>query len=201
MFIGLYDQHKRLTVLQEDPEFRQYDLNCQRSCLFPLDRAFKSFFRRLKAGQKPGFPRFKGKDRGVRSFSTSKPRLDSHGQWPSLSLKGIGRFRFKGDIPGKVLRARVVKTSLRIVGQLVVDLPDPQSHPQPPLGIDVGVAARATLSDGHRYVGNQVDRERLPVLHQRLSKAKQGSKTRQKRNGILPAVTNSLPHRPGYQIR
>ena len=29
-------------------------------------RAFKSFFRRIKAGQKPGFLRFKSRDRGGR---------------------------------------------------------------------------------------------------------------------------------------
>lgn len=178
--IGLYDQTKSLTAVREDAEFSEYDLKSQRSCLFTLDRAFKRFFRRVKAGQKPGFPRFKGKARGVRSFSTSAPRLTSHGKWNSLALKGIGRVRFKGDIPGKVLKARVLKTPIRIVVQLVVELPDAQPAPQPPLGIDVGVVARATLSDGQRYVGNHVDRERLTVLHQRLSKAKQGSKNRQK---------------------
>ena len=73
--VSLYDQNKSVTLLREDAEFSQYDLKCQRSALFTLDRAFKSFFRRVKAGQKPGFPRFKSKDRGMRSCSTSQPRL------------------------------------------------------------------------------------------------------------------------------
>jgi putative transposase len=28
-----------------------------------LDKAFQAFFRRVKAGEKPGYPRFKGKNR------------------------------------------------------------------------------------------------------------------------------------------
>ena len=183
--VSLHDQNKSLTVLRDDPEFNQYDLKCQRSALFTLDRAFKGFFRRVKAGQKPGFPRFKNKYRGVRSFSTSRPRLKSHGRWHSLSLKGIGRLRFRGQIDGTVLKARVVRTPIRIVVQLVVEHPDAQSAPRPPLGIDVGITARATLSDGTRYVGQQIDRERLTVLQKRLSNAKKGSKNRQKRKRML----------------
>ena len=183
--LSLYDQHKRLPVLRADAAFQQYALKGQRSCLFPVDRAFKRFFRRVKAGQNPGFPRFKSQARGVRSFSTSQPRLKSPGNWQHLSVKGMGRLCFKGEINGDVRKARVIKTPLRVVIQLIVDLPDVQPAPRPPLGIDGGIAARATLSDGTRYVGNQIDRERLTVLQHRLSAAKKGSKTRQKRKRML----------------
>ena len=128
--IGLYAQCKSLTALRADQDFSPYDLKCQRSCLFTLDRAFKSFFRRVQAGQQPGFPRFKSTDRGVRSFSTSQPRIKSHGKWHALAIKGMGRFRFKGSIEGSVLKARVVKTPMRVVVQLVVKLPDAQPKPE-----------------------------------------------------------------------
>lgn len=98
--------------MRDAAEFSPYALKCQRSALCTLDRAFKRFFRRVQAGQKLGFPRFKSKDRGVRSFSTSQPRLKSHGRWQSLSIKGIGRLRFKGEMPGAILKARVVKTPM-----------------------------------------------------------------------------------------
>ncbi len=179
-----------MTDLREDVAFSPYDLKCQRSCLFTLDRAFKSFFRRVKTGQKPGFPRFKRKDRGIRSFSMSQPRLKTHGKWQSLSIKGIGRLRFKGRIEGtvvkaRVVKARVVKTPLRGVVQRVVALPDAQPNPQPPLGIDVGIAARVTLSDGQRWTKPEVGRERLTVLQQRRAAAKNGSQNRQKRKRTL----------------
>ncbi len=183
--VSLYDQYKSLTVLRADPEFSQYALKGQRSCLFTLDRAFKAFFRRVKAGQKPGFPRFKGRDRGMRSFSTSQPRLKQHGKWHARSIKGIGRLRFKGQADGTVVKVRVVQTPLRVCGQLVVELPDTQPPFSLPLGIDVGIAARITLSDGQRWTTNAVDRERLTVLQQRLAAAKKGAKMRQKRKRML----------------
>ena len=182
---SLYDQLNGLTELRTDSEYSSYNVLCQRSCLHTVDRAFKAFFRRLKAGQKSGFPRFKSKDRGIRSFSTSRPLIKSKGRWHFLTIKGIGKFRFKGEIIGKVIKARIVKTPIRVVIQLVVELPDVQSSPQPPLGIDVGVSARVTLSDGQRWTKNEVDRERLTVLQQRLSAAKKGSKNRQKRKSSL----------------
>ena len=56
-----------------------------------LDRAFRAFFRRVKAGEKPGYPRFRGRDRyntftfkdagkrnGVR-FAAGGKRLYVHG--------------------------------------------------------------------------------------------------------------------------
>ena len=152
--VSLYAQNKSLTELRKDQAFSQYDLKSQRSCLFTLDRAFKGFFRRVKAGQQPGFPRFKSKDRGMRSFSTTQPRLKPQGKWHTLSLKGIGRLRFKGQIAGTMLKARVVKTPIRVVVQLVVALPAAPPRPNPPLGIDVGIQARVTLSDGHRWTKN-----------------------------------------------
>ena len=72
-----------------------------------------------------------------------------------------------------------------MVVQLIVALPDAELAPRPPLGLDVGIAARATFSDGTRYMGNQVDHERLTVLQQRLSAAQKGAKTRQKRQRML----------------
>ena len=83
------------------------------------------------------------------------------------------------------MKARVVQPPLRVCGQLVVELPDTPPHLSLPLGIDGGMAARITLSDGQRWTTNAVDRERLTVLHQRLATAKKGSKTRPKRKRML----------------
>lgn len=129
--LSLSDQHKSLTALRAAPEFAHYDVKGHRSCLFPVDRAFKGFCRCLKAGQKPGFPRFKSQARGMRSFSPSQPRLKAHGQWSRLALKGIGRVRFKGQVAGTVLKARVVNTPMRVVIPLGVELPDAQPKPNP----------------------------------------------------------------------
>ncbi|MBI2169907.1 MAG: helix-turn-helix domain-containing protein, partial [Actinobacteria bacterium] len=45
------------------PEIMRFGVCAARGTLTRLDRAFRAFFARVKAGQAPGFPRFKGKGR------------------------------------------------------------------------------------------------------------------------------------------
>jgi putative transposase len=58
---GLYDQIKTLPALKAE---RPSLLNCNAQALqnvaVRVDLAFQAFFRRLKAGDTPGYPRFKG---------------------------------------------------------------------------------------------------------------------------------------------
>ncbi len=54
--ISLYDQFKELTELRQDPRFATLTVEVQRDPLCRVDRAFRDFFRRCKAGEKPGHP-------------------------------------------------------------------------------------------------------------------------------------------------
>src|SRR2546423_4501778 len=45
------------------PEFKRVGSQVLQDVLRRVDRAFEAFFRRCRAGQKPGYPRFKGRDR------------------------------------------------------------------------------------------------------------------------------------------
>ena len=55
--IRLFDQQKQLTGW--DHPVLRFGVWPARGTLTRLDRAFQGFFRRVRAGQKPGFPRFK----------------------------------------------------------------------------------------------------------------------------------------------
>ncbi len=56
----MYTQMKELTQLRKDQQFwRDIGLTVSRGVLKRVDRSFKAFFRRVKAGEKPGYPRFK----------------------------------------------------------------------------------------------------------------------------------------------
>jgi putative transposase len=55
------DQCKALTECRAAlPDMRALPANLQRGTLRRIDEAFKGFFGRLKRGEKPGFPRFRG---------------------------------------------------------------------------------------------------------------------------------------------
>lgn len=81
-----YDQLRELTELRKEPEYSAIPAKLQRWTLSRLDDSFKAFFRRVKAGEEPGFPRFKGKNRW-RSFGFA--------EFHSIRLRN-NRLYFKG---------------------------------------------------------------------------------------------------------
>ena len=176
--ISLYDQHKSLTVIRgDDQAFRQFHAATQRSALNRLDRAFQSFFRRVKAGEKPGFPRFKGRSRGIRSFDVPVPFIRDS----SLYVKGVGRFRLPSIPADEIKMARVVKTALRVTVQLIVPMEDRPRMPDAPIGIDMGLKKRAVLSTGEAVPAVHLDRRTLKRKQRVLARAKKGSATRRKK--------------------
>src|SRR5262249_23879673 len=66
--LGYKEQSRHLTEARTLPEVKSHLRAIQQDAIERLDEAFQGFFRRLRNGEKPGFPRFKGKDR-YRTFS------------------------------------------------------------------------------------------------------------------------------------
>jgi putative transposase len=62
-----------------------------------VDLAFKAFFRRVKAGEKPGYPRFKGRNRyDSFTYPQSGFRIDEQGK---LYASGAGTSRSSYTAP------------------------------------------------------------------------------------------------------
>ena len=185
--ITAYDQQKSLTKIRADDEwFSGFHLHSQRSALQRLDRAFQNFFRRVKAGEKPGYPRFKSVRRGVKSFETGSFSVVEEGAWKSVTFKGVGKFRFQGEVVGEPKVVRIVKTPRRVKLMLVCEIPlDPPKDTRPPLGIDVGVRERFTLSNGVVLPKVSIDRRRLKRLQRLVDRAVEGSNNRRKKIAML----------------
>src|ERR1700680_475032 len=65
--VSFFDQSRTLTTLRElRPEVLEHGVTVCRGTLKRLDRAFGAFYRRCRAGQTPGFPRFKSGGAGTR---------------------------------------------------------------------------------------------------------------------------------------
>jgi putative transposase len=57
-------QQSQLPAIKEArPEFKNVHAHTSQAVLIRLNRSFQNFFRRVKKGQAPGFPRFKGRNR------------------------------------------------------------------------------------------------------------------------------------------
>src|SRR3954463_7559922 len=109
--IGFAAQCKSLTqIRRDDPAYLGLNAQSLQVTLKRLDLAFGHFFRRVKAGETPGFPRFKGRDRfpgfGFKShgdgFKFEPGEGWRHGK---LRLSGIGTMRARGEArtPGRVV--------------------------------------------------------------------------------------------------
>ena len=66
-----FQQDKSLTALkQELPWLKEVDSTSLQATLQDLDAAYQNFFRRVKQGEKPGYPRFKSKHQSSGSCRT-----------------------------------------------------------------------------------------------------------------------------------
>lgn len=116
-----------------------------------LDKAFKAFFRRGKAGEKPGFPRFKSQDR---YDSITFPaygdgcRIRDNGK---LYLQGVGEIRVKWhrQVEGRIKTVTVRRRCGRWHVCLSVEYdPEPLPEVDAEVGIDVDLEHFAALSNG-----------------------------------------------------
>ena len=188
-------QSRELTQVRvDDPEYAAVHRTIQVATLRRLDRAFQNFFRRVKKGEKPGYPRFKS-SRRWRSLvcdnniqARSMVKLGDNGKG-KVRIKGLPpmEFRCKRELPpiDNLMELRVIKSARRVEAQLVftteAEDPEPVRHPERPVGVDVGVNAVVALSDGSTVPGRNEDRRRTRRLQRRLSRAKKGGHNRRKR--------------------
>jgi putative transposase len=94
--VSFFDQSRTLTTLRElRPEVLENGVTVCRGTLKRLDRAFGAFYRRCRAGQTPGFPRFKSRQRwdSVQWEDRSGWRLDPDRR--RLRLVGIGEVKLR----------------------------------------------------------------------------------------------------------
>ena len=183
-----WDQTKALTEWRRsDPEGRALPVNLQRGTLKRLDDAYKAFFRRIEAGSRPGFPRFRG-----------KARFDSFGfrEFCGVSLKS-GRLRFQG-MPGS-LRVhlhrplpsdRPIKSCSFRRGSkgwsvsFAIDVaPVSLREGGKAVGVDLGIATFAALSDGGLVPSLRAARKaerRIRVAQRAVARKRPGSRNRAK---------------------
>lgn len=176
--VSKYETHNLLPLWKEEnPELREVVFSqTLQNVQERVDLAFKAFFRRVKAGEKPGYPRFKGINQ-YKSFTYPQKgfKLDSG----KLHLSKIGDIKIKlhRQIEGiiKCLIIRKAPTGKWFASFLVEieNLPKPLWKDRPIIGIDVGLASFATLSNGEKIPNPrffQDERKELARVQRKFSK-------------------------------
>ena len=177
------DQAAMLVVEKKDGNFTCVFSQVLQDVLRRLDKSFKAFFRRVKNGEKPGYPRFKGVG-WYKSFTY--PQVGFKLDCSKLTLSKIGSIRiFKHrEVEGKIKTCTIKKDLLgHWCAILVSEMKDvPQVEPKVAIGVDVGLKNMVALSDGTaiQYPRYYVQAEKkLAVAQRELSRKKKGSINRQ----------------------
>lgn len=166
--VTLIDQFNALTGTREvRPDVFDFGLQPLRGSLRRLDEAFAAFFRRVKAGETPGFPRFKG----WRRFNTAM--WDEPSSWKAdldrrtLYVQGVGDLRLPnsalrqlGRFVGRGGEMRTLTVTRRKAGtgyvwratvgfrNVAVEKTIPTAGEGSLVGCDRGVKVTLALSDG-----------------------------------------------------
>ncbi len=186
-FTDAMKQHKLLNSLKKSDFPWMYETSkcAPQEALRNLHQAFKNFYRGRKSGKKIGFPRFKR--RGVRDRFRLTGVIKFHER--AIQLPRIGKIRIKekrekyhsGRVRSVTVRRRANRWFVSV--SVKDDLPDPQPVRGSPVGVDLGVKALATLSDGTTFANPRALGRRLRKLRQlskSLSRKQKGSKNHEK---------------------
>lgn len=162
-----------------------------------LHKAFDAFFRRLKLGEKPGYPRFKSRRR-FRSFGLKEYGNGFQLDGRRLKLSGIGRVpvRWHRPLEGEIKTVRVVCKAGRWYAFFACRV---EAQPLPPsdqeVGLDVGLNSLVTLSTGERIDNPRWYRRsqsKLRRLHRRVHRRKKQGANRRKAVRMLARYSEKI---------
>ena len=190
--IGKFEQMRAVKAHKaENPYAKGIHSHILQTVVQDLDKGFQSFFRRLKAGDKPGYPRFKGRNR-FHSFGFKELGNGFKVDGRRLKLSGIGRVavRWHRPLEGAIKTVRISKKADKWYACFACELPQPEPLPKTEhvIGIDVGLKHLYTTSEGEQIVNPRWYRtaqKRLRVAQRRVARRAKGGKNRRKAIVIL----------------
>ncbi len=182
-----YDQATQLKAIRAAGDLALANFSASQDVLRRVDKTFKAFFRRVKAGAaQPGYPRFK-----------SRKRFDSY-TFPSwgdgcrltdagrLYLQGVGHLKVKWHRPleGQIKTVTVKRQAGQwFVGFSIEYEGEALPGTDAQVGIDVGLTDFATLSTGETIPNPRYYRKaqaRLRIAQRRVARRTRGGANRRK---------------------
>ena len=207
--LSLYQTNKLLTLwkrehLELKGVFSQVLQNAQER----VDLAFRSFFRRLKAGEKPGYPRFRAPGR-YDSFTFKQfgfklldpdTKLQGKCNYLFLSKIGVVKIILHRPIEGQIKTLIIQRDA--VGNWYACFVCEVQSKPLPfnelAIGIDMGLESFATFSNGQKIENPRffrADEKGLVKAQRKLSTAEKGSRERAKRRKVVQHIHQHIANR------
>ena len=205
--LRLYDQQAALPGLKvERPALAGVQSQVLQNVAVRIDLAFAAFFRRLRAGEKPGYPRFRGQGRYDSITFPQVPvgcKLDAETRRLRIANVGQVKIILHRPLEGTPKTATISRSR---TGKWYVcfscECAESSSLPATgqPVGIDVGLKTFATLSSGDPIATPRffrAEEQALAKTQRRLSKAEQGTPERATRRKIVARVHERIAWRRG----
>lgn len=188
--ISTYELKKTLVPMkkEEDTKFlSEVDSTALQNSVLNLDKSYKNFFRRVKLGEKSGFPKFKSKHNSQQSYQTSTAKIKN----AKLYLPIIGEVKTKfhrGDIKGKIKTVTVSYEANQYFASINYEdalIESNKVNNGKHIAIDVGVKVFAYTSENEIINPNKEhslenDIKKMIKAQKVLSRRKKGSKNRLK---------------------
>ena len=146
--------------------------------LHRVDRSFKAFFRRLRRGEKAGFPRFRAR---ARYHSLTYPQLGFaiEGDHLKLSKVGLVKIKLHRPIEGQIKTLTVKREAGKWYACFSVEVESvPLAYCSENVGVDVGLTHFATLSDGSEIENPRhyrMAQSALRIAQRKVARRKKGS--------------------------
>lgn len=188
--ISTYELKKTLVPMKKEENTKflsEVDSTALQNSVLNLDKSYKNFFRRVKLGEKSGFPKFKSKHNSQQSYQTSTAKIKN----AKLYLPIIGEVKTKfhrGDIKGKIKTVTVSYEANQYFASINYEdalIESNKVNNGKHIAIDVGVKVFAYTSENEIINPNKEhslenDIKKMIKAQKVLSRRKKGSKNRLK---------------------
>ena len=198
--VSRFDQINQLAVIKKDFPFLKstYSHSLNQVCT-QLDLAFRAFFQRIKKGENPGYPRFKGTNR---LSSINYPEYGVGGcriKNGKLAVSKIGDIKlvYHRELVGKPKTATIKRTPTgKWFVSICCETDDNILHTSDlSVGIDLGISKFATFSDGTVIENPRFFKEeeiKLKKAQSKTDKLVKGSKERFKARKVVNRIHERL---------
>lgn len=196
--LSKYQQMKDLPTLKKAfPEFNKVPSQTLQEVVERVDKAYQGFFRRIKVGEKAGYPRFKGINR-YDSFTLKQCgwKLQDN----KFTIAKIGTFKIilhrpiQGTI--KTITIRKTLTDKWYIAFFCDNVPTkPLPKTGRTIGIDVGCESFLTDSNGNKVANPRFLKKSQDILkarQQRLSAKIKGSNRRNKARILVAKIHEKI---------
>jgi len=194
-----YEQQAALPGWKLENEYltRVHSQVLQEVC-YRVHRSYENFFRRCKAGETPGYPRFKGRGH-YDSFTFAQSGFALEANSVTLSKIGTVKAIVHRQIQGKIKQCTIRRQNGKWFACFSIELPDAPLEPTgEAVGIDVGLELFATLSNSEKIENPRFfrqDEKALAKAQRRMSKFEKGTPERRKARKVVARIHERIRNR------